>query len=82
MLCPEIAIEVPESLVVDFASDPESPYEKVLKKLDDAAWPLHAQLMQLLDSLPTEAVETAPADKIFAGIYGTDERLARAWFAQ
>jgi hypothetical protein len=35
MLCPEIGIEVPESLVVDFASDPESPYEKALKKLND-----------------------------------------------
>ena len=35
MLCPEIGIEVPESLVVDFASAPESPYEKALKKLNE-----------------------------------------------
>ena len=38
MLCPEIGIEVPESLVIDFASDPESPYEKALKKLNDPGW--------------------------------------------
>ena len=38
--------------------------------------------MHLLESLPAEAVATARADKIFASIYGTDERLARAWFAQ
>jgi hypothetical protein len=38
--------------------------------------------MQFLESLPAEAVEAARADKIFADIYGTDERLARAWFAQ
>jgi hypothetical protein len=50
MLCPEIGIEVPESLVVDFASDPESPYEKVLTKLNDPGWPLHAQLTQFLES--------------------------------
>ena len=30
MLCPDIGVEVPESLVVDFASDPESGYEKAL----------------------------------------------------
>ena len=65
-----------------FASDPESPYEKALKKLDDTAWPLHAQLTQFLECLSIEAVETAGADKIFARIYGADERLARAWFAQ
>lgn len=82
MLCPEIRIEVPESLVVDFARDPESPYEKALTKLNDPGWPLYAQLTQFLESLPAEAVEAARADKIFAGIYGTDERLARAWFAQ
>jgi hypothetical protein len=82
MLCSEIGIEAPESLVVDFASDPESPYEKALAKLNDPSWPRHSQLMQFLGSLPTEAVEAARADKIFAGIYGTDERLARAWFAQ
>ena len=38
--------------------------------------------MQFLGSLPTEAVEAARADKFSAGIYGTDERLVRAWFAQ
>ena len=82
MLCPEIGIEVPESLVVDFARDPESGYEKALAKVDDPGWPLHPHLMQFLESLPAEAVATARADKIFASIYGTDERLARAWFAQ
>lgn len=35
MLCPETAIKDPESLVVDSASDPENPYEKALKKLND-----------------------------------------------
>jgi hypothetical protein len=82
MLCPDIGIEVPESLVVGFASDPESPYEKVLTKLNDPGWPLHKELRKFVDRLPMEAVKAARADKIFAGIYGTDERLARAWFAQ
>lgn len=70
MLCPEIGIEVPESLVVDFASDPDSGYEKALKKLNDPAWPLHAPLMQFLESLPADAVEAARADKTFTFIYG------------
>jgi hypothetical protein len=52
MLCPDIGVEVPASLVVDFASDPESGYEKALAKLNDPGWPLHEQLMQLLESLP------------------------------
>jgi hypothetical protein len=82
MLCPEIGIEVPEDLIIDFASDPESAYEKALKKLDDAAWPLHAQLRQFVEGLPAEAVEAARADKAFTMIYGTDARCARAWFAQ
>lgn len=66
MLCPEIGIEVPESLVVDLASDPEGPYEKALTKLNDPGWPVYAQLTQFLETLPTEAVEAARADKIFA----------------
>lgn len=82
MLCPEIGIEVPESLVVDFASDPDSGYEKALKKINDPAWPLHKELCEFVDRLPTEAVKAARADKTFTFIYGTDERLARAWFAQ
>ena len=82
MLCPEIGIEVPESLIVDFASDPESPYEKALKKLNDPGWPLYGALCEFVDRLPAEAVKAARDDKIFRSIYGTDERLARAWFAQ
>jgi hypothetical protein len=82
MLCPETGIEVPESLVVDFASDPESPYEKALKKLNDPGWPLHGALCEFVERLPAEAVKAARGDKIFSSIYGTDERLARAWFAQ
>jgi hypothetical protein len=82
MLCPETAIEVPKSLVVDFASDPESPYEKALKKLNDPGWPLHGALCEFVERLPAEAVKAARGDKFFNSIYGTDERLARAWFAQ
>lgn len=52
MLCPEIGIEVPESLIVDFASDPESPYEKALKKLNDPGWPLYKTLCEFVDRLP------------------------------
>lgn len=68
MLCPDIGVEVPESLVVDFASDPESGYEKALAKLNHPGRPLHEELMHLLESLPAEAVATARADKIFANI--------------
>jgi len=82
MLCPEIGIEVPDGLVADFARDPASPYEKVLKKLDDTAWPLHAPLLQFVESLSVEAVKAARADHAFAMIYGTDKRCARTWFAQ
>jgi hypothetical protein len=52
MLCPETAIEVPESLVVDFASDPESPYEKALKKLNDPGWPLHGAFVSSWSGFP------------------------------
>jgi hypothetical protein len=81
MLCPEIGIEVPESPFVDFASDPESPHEKALKKLNDPGWPLYGVLCEFVDRLPAEAVKAARGDKIFSSIYGTDERLARAWFS-
>jgi hypothetical protein len=53
MLCPETGIEVPESLVGDFASDPESPYEKALKKLNDPGW---GALCEFVERLPAEAV--------------------------
>jgi len=82
MLCADICGEVPDALILDFASDPQSPYEKVLKKLNDPTWPLRRQLSQFVDGLPMEAVDAALADKTFAFLYGKDERLARAWFAQ
>ena len=37
-MCADICVEVPKALILDFASDPGSPYEKVLKKLNDPAW--------------------------------------------
>jgi hypothetical protein len=52
MLCPEIEIEVPESLIVDFASDPESPYEKALKKLNDPGWPLYGRFVNSWTGFP------------------------------
>lgn len=82
MLCTDIRIDAPEVLIKDFASDPESPYEKVLKKLNDPSWPLYPQLCEFLESLPAEAVEAAYADNTFVFIYGKNERLARAWFTQ
>jgi hypothetical protein len=77
MLCPEIGIKVAGSLVVDFASDPESPYEKALKKLNDPSWPLYGTLCDFVNRLPAEAVMAVRNDNIFKSIYGTDERLAR-----
>lgn len=82
MLCADICGDVPKALILDFASDPESPYEKVMKKLNDPTWPLHKELSEFVDGLPTKAVDAALADKTFAFLYGRNERLARAWFAQ
>jgi hypothetical protein len=46
-------MDIPLVLVADFASDPLSQYEKVLKKLDDSSWPLHSELAGFLRSLDT-----------------------------
>lgn len=82
MLCTGIRVDVPEALIIDFASDPLSANDKVLKKLNDTSWPLHSQLSELLNGLPPEAVEAAYADNIFVRIYGRNEPLARVWFTQ
>jgi hypothetical protein len=82
MLCANICVEVPDALILDFASDPESPYEKVLKKLSDPSWPLHTLLCEFVNNLPAEAVDAALADETFTLLYGKNECLARAWIAQ
>jgi hypothetical protein len=78
----ELKVDVPEALVADFASDPLSPYEKVLRKSKDPSWPLYEQLCQFLEDLPPEAIEAAYADSVFVRLHGRDERLARIRFAQ
>jgi hypothetical protein len=75
-------MDIPLVLVADFASDPLSQYEKVLKKLDDSSWPLHSELAGFLRSLDTETIQSAYADSTFVGLYGENEQLARAWIAQ
>ena len=79
---PELHLAVPDALVADFASDPLSPYEKVLHKSDDKAWPLYEELRRFLQALPAEAIEIAYSDPTFVSLYGMDERLARIWFTQ
>jgi hypothetical protein len=41
-------MDIPQILVADFASDPLSQYEKVLKKINDSSWPLHSELTGLV----------------------------------
>jgi hypothetical protein len=41
MACILPKMDIPQVLVTDFASDPLSQYEKVLKKLTDSSWTLH-----------------------------------------
>ena len=82
MVCADITVDVPEVLIRDFAADPDSPYDKVLIKLNHPEWPLHLLLTSFVESLPAEAVELALRDSAFEGLYGNDERLARVWFAQ
>src|SRR5450631_1786856 len=82
MSCAAPRIEVPQSLVTDFASDPLSQYEKVLKKINDSSWPLHSELAGFLRSLDSETIQSAYADSAFVGLYGKNEQLARAWIAQ
>ena len=77
-----LSLTIPEELVADFASDPLSPYDKVLLRLDDPAWPLCNALRNFIDALPEPAIKWAYSDEVFLGIYGRNERLARIWFTQ
>ncbi|MHB8541952.1 MAG: hypothetical protein ACYDCD_13590 [Candidatus Acidiferrales bacterium] len=79
---PKLHLAVPDALVADFASDPLSPYEKVLHKSDDKAWPLYEELKCFLQALPAEAIEIAYSDATFVSLYGMNDRLARIWFTQ
>jgi hypothetical protein len=76
-----IKTEVAQTLVSDFASDPIQ-CDKVLIKSNDPSWPLYSELCRLLESLGPEALEATYADSTFAGLYGKDEKLARAWYAE
>jgi hypothetical protein len=75
-------IDIPQVLVDDFASDPLSQYEKVLKKINDSSWPLHSELTRFLRSLDSETIQSAYADSSFVGLYGENEQVARTWIAQ
>jgi hypothetical protein len=75
----ELRVELPEKLVLDFASDPLAPFDKLLKKASDSAWPLYPDLSRCLASLHTNDIEIAYADNTFIGLYGKNERLARIW---
>jgi hypothetical protein len=68
--------------VLDFASDPLAPFDKVLKKAGDPTWPLYTELDGYLASLPTEAVDAAFEDKTFVALYGKNDRLARIWMTE
>lgn len=82
MLSAEIQVKVPEALVDDFASDPLSSYEKVLRRSCDPSWPLYSQLSNFLAELPSIAVEVVYQDPTFTGLYGKNERLARVRIAE
>lgn len=78
----ELKIELPEALVRDFASDPLAPFDNLLRKSNDSAWPLYPEITRCLASLPAEAIQAAYADRTFLGLYGQNERLARIWMAE
>lgn len=78
----ELKVELPENLVLDFASDPVAPFDKLLKKASDSAWSLYPDLSRCLASLRTEHIEAAYADNTFIGLYGKNERLARIWVVE
>ena len=82
MLCTGFKFELPEDLVRDFASDPLAPFDKLLRKASDPAWPLYPELSECLASVPPEMIEATYADNTFAGLYGKSERLARIWIAE
>jgi hypothetical protein len=78
----ELKMDIPEALVADFASDPLSPYCKVLKISNDPDSPLNSELSQFLASLPPEVVEAAYVDSMFVALHGKNENLARVWFTE
>jgi hypothetical protein len=82
MIFSELDAELPENLVLDFASDPLAPFDKLLKKASDSKWPLYPDLCRCLASLRTEDIEAAYADDTFIGLYGKNERLARIWIVE
>lgn len=78
----ELDLAIPEELIADFASDPLSPWDKVLFRADDPGWPLQRVLRAFIDALPRSAIDWAYADENFVGLYGLNEKLARVWAAQ
>jgi hypothetical protein len=78
----ELKAELPENLILDFASDPLAPFDRMLKNASDSTWPLYPELSRCLASLRTEDIEAAYADDTFLGLYGKNERLARIWIVE
>lgn len=78
----ELTIELPEALILDFASDPLAPFNELPLKAGDSSWHLHSELAKCLAGIPAEALESAYSDSSFSGLYGKNERLARIWIAE
>jgi hypothetical protein len=74
-------LATPEDLIADFASAPDSQFNRIAICSADKSWPLYEELSRFLNSLPRVALELTYSDATFLGLHGRDERKARIWFA-